>query len=161
MKTIILLVVLNIVSAFPAMAETLDSDGERFKAKLIKIYNTPGIEGIKTLLHPKSRECLRAEPKYEKYLMRAETMQPIPFDAKVSVQTLAADARLPYRGFEFPLRPSHVVSFEFGRKQSPDRSVIAAIAEKYILRDSGRWYLIMPCATPEGLKRLTDMGLLD
>ena len=161
MKTIILLVVLNIVSAFPAMAETLDSDGERFKAKLIKTYNTPGIEGIKTLLHPKSRECLRAEPKYEKYLMRAEIIQPIPADAKVSVQTLAPDARLPYRGFEFPLRPSHVVSFEFGRKQSPDRSATAKIADKYILKDSGRWYLIMPCATPEGLKRLNDMGLLD
>ena len=160
MKIIMLLLVLSIGSPFPAMGETLDSDGERFKAKLIKTYNSPTIEGIKTLLHPKSRECLRAEPKYENYLLRAETIQPIPADAKVSVQALAADAKLPYRGFEFPLRPSHIVRFEFGRKQLPDSSSITAISEKYILRNNNRWYLIMPCVTPDGLKRLNDMGLL-
>jgi len=148
MNIILLMLVLTIISPLAAMAEMLDSDGERFKARLIKTYNAPGVAGIKTLLHPKSLECLRAEPKYENYLMRAETIQPIP-------------AGLPYRGFEFPLRPSHVMRLEFGRKQLPDRSAITEIAEKHILKDGGRWYLIMPCATPEGLKRLNDMGLLD
>ena len=161
MNIILLMLVLTIISPLAAMAEMLDSDGERFKARLIKTYNAPGVAGIKTLLHPKSLECLRAEPKYENYLMRAETLQPIPVDANASVQSLAADAKLPYRGFEFPLRPSHVMRFEFGRKQLPDRSAITEIAEKHILKDGGRWYLIMPCATPEGLKRLNDMGLLD
>ena len=161
MNIILLMLVLTIISPLAAMAEMLDSDGERFKARLIKTYNAPGVAGIKTLLHPKSLECLRAEPKYENYLMRAETLQPIPVDANASVQSLAADAKLPYRGFEFPLRPSHVMRLEFGRKQLPDRSAITEIAEKHILKDGGRWYLIMPCATPEGLKRLNDMGLLD
>ena len=145
-----------------AVAQTLESSLERFKAELVKAYNNPDPARIRTLMHPKSLACLQAEPKYERYLLQAETMQAIPADAKISVEAVAATATLPYRGFKFPLRPSHLVHMEFGKKASPDgRSSTTQISEKYIARANDRWYLIMPCPTPEGLGRLREMGLLD
>jgi hypothetical protein len=156
-----LLLVLNAGSPLWAMAETLDAGGERFKTELVKAYGAPNPDRIGGLLHPKSLACLSAEQNYERYLMRAETVQAVPPEAKVSVEPVAEDAQLPYRGFVFPLRPSHVVRMEFGRKPSPDgRSATTQIAEKYIARDGDRWYLIMPCSTPDGLRRLREMGLL-
>lgn len=94
--------------------------------------------------------------------MKAETIQAIPGDAKVSIQPVAAHAALPYRGFTFSVRPSHVVRMEYGREVSSDkRSTTSRISEKYIARANNRWYLILPCPTPEGLDRLREMGLLD
>lgn len=145
-----------------AVAQTLDPGLERFKAELVKTYNSPDPERIRTLMHPKSLACLQAEPKYERYLLQAETMQAIPADAKISVEAVSATAALPYRGFKFPLRPTHVVRMEFGKNVSSDgRSSTTQIAEKHIARANDRWYLIMPCPTPEGLGRLREMGLLD
>lgn len=145
-----------------AVAQTLDSSLERFKAELVKTYNNPTPEHIRTLMHPKSLACLQAEPKYERYLLQAETMQAIPTDAKISVEAVAATDAMPYRGFKFPLRPTHIVRMEFGKKVSSDgRSTTTQVTDKYIARANDRWYLIMPCPTPEGLGRLREMGLLD
>ena len=157
-----LLVSLNAGCPIWAVAQALDADGERLKSELIKAYRTPSPDAISALLHPRSRACVRAEPKYERYLMRAETAQAVPPDAKVSVEPVAADAPPPFRGFEFPVRPTHVVRMEFGRKPSADgRSATTQIAEKHIARDGNRWHLVLPCATSEGLRRLGEMGLLN
>ncbi len=144
-----------------ASAAALDAEGERFKASLVAAYSNPSAGRIQALLHPKSLACMRAEPKYESYLLRAESMQAVPVDAKLEVNEIPPGAALPFRGFEFPLRPSHVVRMEYGRKASPDgRSATTQIVEKHIAREGGRWYLILPCATPEGMGRLREMGLL-
>jgi len=145
-----------------AVAQASDAGLERFKAELVRTYNNPAPESIRTLMHPKSLACLQAEPKYERYLMKAETMQAIPGDAKISIQPVAANAALPYRGFTFPLRPSHVVRMEYGREVSSDgRSATTQISEKHIARANNRWYLIFPCPTQEGMGRLREMGMLD
>jgi len=155
---------LMLAAVTPALsvAQASDSGLEGFKAELVNTYRYPDNQRIRTLMHPESLACLQAEPKYERYLLNAETMQALPADAKVSVKAVAATAPLPFRGFKFPLRPSHVVRMEFGKKVSSDgRSSTTQIAEKYIGRANDRWYLIIPCPTPEGLGRLRDMGLLD
>lgn len=145
-----------------AGAQTPDSGLERFTAELVNAYKHPAPESIRPLMHPKSVACLKAEPKYERYLLRAETMQALPADAKISVEAVTAAAPLPYRGFTFPQRPTHVVHMEFGKKVSSDgRSSTTQISDKYLARSNDRWFLIMPCPTPEGLGRLRDMGLLD
>lgn len=140
----------------------LDPDLESFKTEVVNVYRNPDSGRIRGLLHLKSLTCMQAEPKYEQYLLKAETIQPIPSDAKISVDEVSANAVLPYRGFTFPLRPTHVVYMEFGKKVSSDgRSKTTKISSVYIARDKGRWYLIMPCPTPEGMGRLRDMGLLE
>lgn len=150
------------LSPSPATAQTPDSGLERFKSDLVNAYRQPDAERIRTLMHPKSRACLQAEPSYERYLLGAETMQALPGDAKISVEAVSPAAALPYRGFKFPLRPSHVVHMEFGKKSSSDgRSSTTQIADKYLARAADRWYLILPCPTPEGMGRLREMGLLD
>src|SRR5689334_3377726 len=116
-----------------AVAQTLDPGLERFKAELVKTYNNPDPERIRTLMHPKSLACLQAEPKYERILLQAETMQAIPTDTKISIEAVSATAPLPSRGFQFPLRPTHVVRMEFGKRVSSDgRSSATEIAEKHI-----------------------------
>lgn len=146
----------------PAAAQALDADGERFKAEVVATYGEPTIDRVRALLHPKSAACLRANAEYERYVMRAETRQPAPMTVQVSVDEVAADADLPYRDFEFPVRPTHIVRMEYGQIGTRDaRSGLSRVAEKYIARDGARWYLILPCATPEGMRRLRDMGLLD
>jgi hypothetical protein len=158
---IIVALIMFLVGIAAAIAQTLDPPGERFKSELLRVYAAPDAQRIRALLHPKSAACVGAEPAYERYLMRAETMQPVPSDAKSSVQAIAADAKLPYSGFEFPVRPSHVVRMEYGRKQSPDgKSSTTQVAEKHIAREGERWYLVFPCPTRQGMERLREMGLL-
>jgi hypothetical protein len=157
-----LVIALFVAPPAGASAQLLDTEGERFRAEVVQVYGAPDADRIRALLHPKSAACLRAEPKYERYLMRAETMQPLPHGATVSVHAVAANARLPYAGFDFPVRPSHLLRMEYGRTTSPDgRETTTQIADKYIARDDGKWYVILPCATPTGLRRLGEMGLLD
>lgn len=141
-------------------AHALDTDGERLVAQVAEAYRAPTGERVLALAHPKSLSCLQAEPKYQRYLMRAETGQPIPANAKRSVDALAPDANLPYRGFTFPVRPSHVIRMEYMQSARQGASV-TAVAEKHIVRDGGRWYVVFPCPTPEGMDRLKDMGLLE
>jgi len=145
----------------PAVAKKTEAGLENFKSQVMGAYSQLDPERIRTLMYPESLACLRAEPKYERYLLKAETMEAIPSDAKISVETVSANATLPYRGFRFPLRPSHIIRMEFGEKALPDGSKISQIADKYIARVNNRWYLIMPCPTPEGMGRLREMGLLD
>jgi len=149
------------VQSGPAVAKKPDAGLENFKSEVVGAYTRPDLERIRALMYPESIACLHAEPKYEQYLLRAETMEAIPSDAKISVETVSANATLPYRGFRFPLRPSHIVRMEFGKKTLPDGSRISQIADKYIARVNNRWYLILPCPTPEGMGRLREMGLLD
>lgn len=147
---------------FLAAAKTPDASLERFTTELVNAYRHPDSERIRTLMHPKSRACLQAEPAYERYFLNAETMQALPSNAKISVDGISSTAALPYRGFTFPLRPTHIVHMEYGKKVSSDgRSSTTQIADKYIARIAGRWYLIMPCPTPEGMGRLREMGLQD
>lgn len=158
---IIVWLMLIALSSSQASAQMLDSSLERFKNELVDAYQRPDAERIRALMHPKSRACLQAEPHYERYLMKAETMQAIPGDAKISVEAVSAGA-LPYRGFTFPLRPTFVVHMEHGKQTSSDgRSSTTQIADKYITRVADRWYLIFPCPTPAGMGRLREMGLLD
>lgn len=145
----------------PAVTKKLDTGLEDFKNELVSAYSHPDKTSIRALTHPKSLACLRTEPKYEQYLLRAETMEAIPPDAIISVDTVAANTVLPYRGFKFPMRPSHMIRIEFGGKVSPDGSKISQVASKYIARIHDRWYLILPCPTTEGMTRLREMGLLD
>ena len=149
------------VQSGSAVVKKPDAGLENFKSEVVGAYIRPDLERIRTLMYPESLACLHAEPKYEQYLLRAETMEAIPSDAKISVETVSANATLPYRGFRFPLRPSHIVRMEFGKKALPDGSRISQIADKYIARVNSRWYLITPCPTPEGMARLREMGLLD
>ena len=152
----------NLISSdIPLVTKSTDESLESFKAELIEVYNHPNPEQIRTLVYPKSLACMRSEAKYEKYLMRAETIQAIPSDAVVSIEKRSANAALPYRGFNFPLPPSHIVRMEFGKKVLHDGSKTSQIAEKYIARANGRWYLIFPCPTSEGMGRLREMGLLE
>jgi hypothetical protein len=109
-----LLCAVIVVEPIRATAQPLDADGERFTAEVVKTYGKPAIDRIRALLHPKSVACLRAEPEYERYLMRAETMRAVPATAEISVDAVAADAELPFRGFQFPVRPTHVVRMEYG-----------------------------------------------
>jgi len=150
------------VSSSVEAAQSLDTSLERFKAELVNAYRQPDRERIRKLIHPKSIICLQTEPKYERYLLQAETNQALPPDAVVSVEPVDANTALPFRGFKFPLRPSHVVRMEFGKKVSSDgRSAITRISDKYISHSDNRWHLLIPCPTAEGLERLRDMGLLD
>lgn len=159
---LIVLLTLVALSSVRSVVWASDAGLEGFRAELVKAYGKPAPERIRALAHPKSLACLQADPGYERYLMKAETMQAIPGDAKVSIQPVAADAALPYRGFTFPVRPSHVVRMEYGREMSSDkRSATTRIAEKYLARANNRWYLVLPCAAPEGRARLREMGLLD
>jgi hypothetical protein len=137
-----------------AAAQKLDPAGEKFKNEIVKTYARPDAKQIVSLMHPKSAKCITAEPAYERYLMRAETTQIVPADAKVSVEPVAPDAKLPYSGFEFPVRPSHAVRMEYGRAS------MTSVAEKHIAKDGDKWYLVMPCPTPKGMARLKEMGLL-
>lgn len=143
-------------------AHAADTGLERFKAELVGAYRQPDAERIRSLLHPKSLACLQAEQAYERYLLRAETMQALPRDAKISIDAISPVVTLPFADFTFPVRPSHVVHMEYGKQVSGDgRSSTTQIADKYLARSADRWYLIMPCPTPEGMGRLREMGLLD
>lgn len=146
-----------------ASAQPLDAEGERFKAQLLKVYSAPTAAGIRSLLHEKSQACMRKEPGYERYMMRAETLTPIPVDAKVSIETFPPDAKAPFRGFDFPVQPSHKILMEYGRKVDPaDKRVTTSyIANEYIARDVSGWHLIFACPQPEGIRLLKDMGLLE
>jgi hypothetical protein len=147
--------------SLPAAATTLDAEGDRFVAELTAVYSKPSAERVRGLLHPKSAACVRADPKYDAYFVRTETSMPLPANPKVSVAVIPADAKLPYAGFEFPVRPSHSVSMEHERKVAADgKSAYTPVAEKRIVKSDGRWYLVFPCPTAEGLARLRDMGLL-
>lgn len=146
--------------AIPVFSQVLDRDGEKFKADLLAVYSKPDTARVMALVHPKSVACLKAEPKYQEYLMRMETMQPIPADAKVTVVEVGATEKLPFQGFEFPLRPTHTVRAAFGRQVLDAKSAVTQIAEKHIGRDGGRWYMILPCPTAEGMSILREMGLI-
>ena len=75
-----------------AVAQTLDSGLERFKAELVKTYNNPDPERIRTLMHPISLACLQAEPKYERYQTLSTTTLKI--NKKTAVVVLDNTSRL-------------------------------------------------------------------
>lgn len=144
-------------------AQPLDAEGERFKEQVVKIYAAPTVEGINSLLHEKSKTCLRNEPAYERYLMRAETLTPIPADAKISVEIFPSGAAAPYRGFDFPVQPNYKILMEYGRKKDANdpRVTTSSVANEYIVRDTSGWHLVFACPKPEGMKLLKAMGLLE
>jgi hypothetical protein len=146
-----------------ASAQPLDAEGERFKTQLLKVYSAPTAAGIRSLLHEKSLACMRKEPEYERYIMRAETLTSIPTDAKVSVEGFPSGAKAPFRGFNFPIQPSHKIAMEYGRKVDPadKRVTTSSITDEYIARDASGWHLIFACPQPEGMRHLKDMGLLE
>jgi hypothetical protein len=163
MRTIAIIYFLTFFSSLSLSAQPLDAEGERFKARLLKVYAAPSAADIAGLLHEKSKSCLRKEPEFERYMMRAETMIPIPADAIISVETYPANAKAPFRGFDFPVQPSHKILMEYGRKVDPTdkRVTTSSIANEYIARDASGWRLIFACPTPEGMRHLKEMGLLE
>lgn len=148
--------------ARPLVETAAATSAEALLAQVAEAYRQPEAARIEALMHPSSRACLQAEPRYRRYLLHAETAQPLPAAASAAIEAIAPDAVLPYRGFQFPLRPTHVLRFEFDRQETADgRGSLASVAEKHAIEHDGRWQLLFPCPTTEGMQRLQELGLLD
>jgi len=135
---------------------------EALTAQVREVYRQPQAAAIEALMHPATRACLADQPRYRAYLLRMEAAAPLPADTIGRIETIDQEAPLPFRGFEFPLRPTHLLRFELAGQASADgRGSVSQVVEKHAVASDGRWQLLFPCPLPEGLQRLREFGLLD
>ena len=115
--------------------------------------NAKDLPRLKSLLHPKSLECITAENKdfYDDRITLLLKEDRVPTNYELKITPIRGTNELPWKGyFEFPVRPSHQIEIKYSLGEDNGVIVFAVVHE------SGRWYEVDPCATRETLKKYRE-----
>ena len=115
--------------------------------------NAKDLPRLKSLLHPKSLECITAENKdfYDDRTTLLLNEDRVPTNYELAITPFRAADELPWKGYlEFPVRPSHQIEIKYSLGEDDGMIVLA------VMNESGRWYEVDSCATRETLKNYRD-----
>jgi hypothetical protein len=107
---------------------------------------------IRALIAPDTLKCF--DQSREAYLdawIQKQFRYPIPADSKLSVLPLPPDMYKPSKLASFPVRATHLMSFESKTTDSV-RTVNQVVGQQ-----AGVWYLTVPCPTAAGLTRFATI----
>ena len=107
---------------------------------------------IRTLIAPDTLKCF--DQSREAYLdawIQKQFRYPIPADSKLSVLPLPPDMYKPSKLATFPVRATHLMSFE-SKTADTVRTVNQVVGQQ-----AGVWYLTVPCPTAAGLTRFATI----
>ena len=122
-------------------------------AEYVAARNAKDLPRLKSLLHPKSLECITAENKdfYDDRTTLLLNEDRVPTNYELKITPIRGKDELPWKGyFEFPVRPSHQIEIKYSLGEDNGMIVLAVVHER------GRWYEVDPCATRETLKNYRE-----
>jgi hypothetical protein len=124
-----------------------------FVLRLAEAINAKDTVRLVQLIHPQCRACMTSENAdvYQDVFAR-RLRDPIPQEYRLSVRPIQANAPLPFSDMvTYPVRPTHVVQIDFQTGPHRNKSLLIQIAE-----EGGQWYEILPCPTPDAVKRFRE-----
>jgi hypothetical protein len=143
-----------------SVAQTTNSPVQKQPASMRELVveylaarNAKDLPRLKSLLHPKSLECITAENKdfYDDRITLLLNEDRVPTNYELKITPIRGTDELPQnRYFEFPVRPSHQIEIKYSLGEDNGMIVLAVVHE------SGRWYEVDSCATRETLKNYRE-----
>jgi len=108
---------------------------------------------IRALIAPDTLKCFdQSRQAYLDAWIQKQFRYPIPADSKLSVLPLPPDMYKPSKMATFPVRATHLMSFESKTADGSVRTVNQVVGEQ-----AGVWYLTVPCPTAAGLTRFATI----
>ncbi len=121
--------------------------------KFRRARNAKDLPRLKSLLHPKSLECITAENQdfYDDRTTLLLNEDRVPTNYELKITPIRGTDEPPWKGyFEFPVRPSHQIEIKYSLGEDDGMIVLA------IVNESGRWYEVDSCVTRETLKNYRE-----
>jgi hypothetical protein len=149
---IAMFLVLNCTAGAQQTLDDRDAAAIQVLAKhFVDAVNNRSESGLKELLHPASRDCVRAQNAswFDGIFSRRMTFV-IPSDYVVRAQPRSPEYFSPPEAVAaYPVRPTHTLQIEFHIQSLSSTSI-----QLSIVKNGSSWYEVLPCPSAEDMKRL-------